>query len=150
MWHIKNVVVFYYEAKIIIEMQEKLLTRNYFFSRIYSSMDKLLSFQEEKYYKFFLYCARESKGKDVKIITNPRFYFTDTRKQIWNYCTAKIFRLEKGLFLWVVLIQAVVSKTLRLIQNIFLLIKYYAEKISLITRIVGGPKRPGSLRGVGL
>ena len=27
MWHIKNAVVFYYEAKIIIEMQEKLLTR---------------------------------------------------------------------------------------------------------------------------
>ena len=27
MWHIKNAVVFYYEAKIIIEMREKLLTR---------------------------------------------------------------------------------------------------------------------------
>ena len=27
MWHIKNAVVFYYEAKIIIEMWQKLLTR---------------------------------------------------------------------------------------------------------------------------
>ena len=27
MWHIKNAVVFYNEAKIIIEMREKLLTR---------------------------------------------------------------------------------------------------------------------------
>ena len=27
MWHIKNVVVIYYEAKTIIEMQDKLLTR---------------------------------------------------------------------------------------------------------------------------
>ena len=27
MWHIKNAVVFYYEAKIIIEMRENLLTR---------------------------------------------------------------------------------------------------------------------------
>ena len=28
MWHIKNAVVFYYDAKIIIEMREKLLTRS--------------------------------------------------------------------------------------------------------------------------
>ena len=27
MWHVKNAVVFYYEAKIIIETREKLLTR---------------------------------------------------------------------------------------------------------------------------
>ena len=27
MWHIENADVFYYEAKIIIEMREKLLTR---------------------------------------------------------------------------------------------------------------------------
>ena len=60
---------FYYEAKIIIEMREKLLTHGgvftfcatfkrainrpkidpqIFFSQIYSSMDKLLLFQEEK------------------------------------------------------------------------------------------------------
>ena len=69
MGHIKNAVVFYYQAKIIIEMREKLLTRggvyilrdfqkghqwtknwppDYFFSRNYSLMDKLLSFQEKK------------------------------------------------------------------------------------------------------
>ena len=66
MWHIKNAVVFYYEAKIIIEMRKILLTRggvyilrdfqkgqkvtpDYFFSRIYSSMDRLLSFQKKNY-----------------------------------------------------------------------------------------------------
>ena len=93
MCHITNVVVFYYEAKIIIEMLEKLLvsgcvcttfksainrpkvTPNYFFSQSYS-------FQEEKKYYLFLYCARECKGKEVKIIINPRIYFTDARKQL--------------------------------------------------------------------
>ena len=57
-----------------------------FFSRIHSSMDKLLSFQETKITNFFLYCARECKGKEAKIIINPQFYFTDTRKQLWNCC----------------------------------------------------------------
>ena len=28
----------------------------------------------------------ECKGKNVKIIINPRFYFTDKRKQLWNCC----------------------------------------------------------------
>ena len=52
-------------------------------------MDKLLSFQEKKITNFFSIVqgsARECKGKDVKIIINPRFYFTDTRKQLWNCC----------------------------------------------------------------
>ena len=25
-------------------------------------------------------------GKDVQIIINPRFYFTETQKQLWNCC----------------------------------------------------------------
>ena len=68
-------LIFYYEAKMIIEMREKLLTRaavaftfcatfkrainrpktdpRLFFSRIYRSMDKLLSYQEKKITYFF-------------------------------------------------------------------------------------------------
>ena len=34
----------------------------------------------------FFHCARECKGKNIQIIINPRFYFTDTRKQLWNCC----------------------------------------------------------------
>ena len=40
----------------------------------------------KKKYSFFLYCARECKVKDIQIIINPRFYFTDTRKQLWICC----------------------------------------------------------------
>ena len=54
-----------------------------FFSQIYSSMDKLLSFQEKK----LLICSLFWKGVQGKRRTNnPRFYFTDTRKQLWNCC----------------------------------------------------------------
>ena len=83
MWHIKNAVVFYYEANIIIEMREKLLTRGgvyilrYFqkghkytknwpptiiFLK-YSSMDKLLSFQETKITNFFSLLCKGVQGK---------------------------------------------------------------------------------------
>ena len=40
----------------------------------------------KKVYYFFLYCARECKGKDVQININPRFHFTDMCKQLWNCC----------------------------------------------------------------
>ena len=50
-------------------------------------MDKLSSFQENKLSHFFSIEQRESKGKEVKIISNPRFYITNTRK-LTNYETA--------------------------------------------------------------
>ena len=76
MWHIKNLVVFYYEAKIIIEMQEKLLTfcatKNWpatiFFSRIYSSMDKLLSFQK-KITNFFSIVQGSAREKTQQLLS---------------------------------------------------------------------------------
>ena len=87
MWHIKNAVVFYYEAKIIIEMREKLLTRGgvyilrdlnrpksdhrLFFFRICASMDKLLSFQEKNITNFFSIVqgsAREKKQTIMKLL----------------------------------------------------------------------------------
>ena len=46
-------------------------------------MDKLLSFQEKKLLIFSLLC-KGVQGKRPKIIINPRFYFTDTQKQLWN------------------------------------------------------------------
>ena len=60
-------------------------------SRIYSSMDKLLSFQGKKLTNFFFHFARECKGKDVQLIINPRFYFTDTWKQLWNCCNVLVY-----------------------------------------------------------
>ena len=84
MWHIKNAVVFSCKAKIIIEMREKLLTRggvyilqkghkktknwpsiDYLFSRNYSSIEKLLSFQEKKIINFFL-LSKGVQGKRSK------------------------------------------------------------------------------------
>ena len=67
-----------------------------------------------------------SGGK--KFIYQPRIWIQKENlkskpKKIW---------LEKGLFFWVTLIQAVVQNAQTLLQNIFLFTKYqYLEKISL-------------------
>ena len=36
---------------------------------------------QKKKYTFFSLLCKGVQGKDVKIIINPRFYFTDTRKK---------------------------------------------------------------------
>ena len=102
----KNAVVFYYEVKIIIEMWEKILTCSgvsvcatfkmvinrrktdpptIFFLGFIQHCTSFYHFRKTKY-QFFLYCAGECMGKDVQIIINPQFYFTDTRKQLWICC----------------------------------------------------------------
>ena len=103
MWHIKNVVVFYSEAKIIFDMWEKLLTRCDICTtfkrainrpntdpRLFFSPKLFINWQafiisEKKILIFSLLC-KGVQGKRHKIIINPWFYFTDTRKQLWNCC----------------------------------------------------------------
>ena len=73
---------------------------------------------------------REQKGyilaKDV-----------DSRREI----KAEIFRIEKSLFFWVTLIQAVVSKTLRLFYKIFFCLQNMPLLEAKIN-VGGGPSRP--------
>ena len=54
---------------------------------------KCFHFWKKKISSFLLFCARgarECKGKDVKNISNPRFYFTDTWKNIESAVTLYI------------------------------------------------------------
>ena len=62
----------------------------------------------EKHLENFPKIKKMSGGKSLYISQEYRF-----KKKILNQSQKKI-RLEKGLFFWVTLIQAVVSKTLRL------------------------------------
>ena len=110
MWHIKIAVVFYYEAKIIIDMRKKLLTRGgvyilrdtqkghkktknwprtIFSPQIYSSMDKLLSFQEKKITNFFSIV----RGKRRKNYYQSAVLFTDTQN---NYETTLTYVYESA------------------------------------------------------
>lgn len=79
------------KVKIINEMPEKLLTRGgifainrpptiFLFSNYYWT--SCYHFRKKK----ILYFGRECKGKYIKIISNLRFYYTDTRKQLYNCC----------------------------------------------------------------
>ena len=56
-----------------------------FFSNLLHQWTSFYHFRK-KNKKKILYCARECKGKDVQIIINLRYYFTDTRKKLWNCC----------------------------------------------------------------
>jgi len=83
------------KVKIINEMPEKLLTRGgifainrpkidpqlFFYSRIITGQAVIILGKKK-----ILYFGRECKGKYIKIISNLRFYYTDTRKQLYNCC----------------------------------------------------------------
>ena len=89
MWHIKNAVVFYYEAKIIIEMRKKLLTRGgVYFLRDFQKGHKWTKKLPPTI--FFLEIIHQWTSfyhfRKKRLLINPRFYFTDTRKQLWNCC----------------------------------------------------------------
>ena len=58
--------------------------------------------------------SKNVRGKKVYILAKD----IDSKRKF--EIKAKKIRLEKGLFFWVTLIQAVVSKTLRLFYEIFL------------------------------
>ena len=71
-------------------MRENLLTRDgvyilhdfrlfFFFSNLFINGQAFIISKKK-----ILYCARECKRKDIQIIINPQFYFTDMRKQLWN------------------------------------------------------------------
>ena len=56
--------------------------RLFFFLEFIHQWKSFNHFRKIKLHFFSLLC----KGKDLQIIINPRFYFTDTRKQLLNYC----------------------------------------------------------------
>ena len=93
---------------------------------------KFLTFQSPQIKKF-----QEAK----KFIYYPRMLI---QEKIWNQ-RQKQFQLEKGIFFKFTLIQALVSKTLRLFYKIFVSLQNI-KTLTLLTllgaEINGGPKRP--------
>ena len=50
---------------------------------------------EERFCILFCF-ARECKGKDVQIIINPRFYFTDIRENIYETALTYVYESAGG------------------------------------------------------
>ena len=61
--------------------------RLFFFSKLFiNGQAFIISGKKIWIFSLLYFCARECKGKVVKIIINQRFNFTDTWKQLWNCC----------------------------------------------------------------
>ena len=79
-------VVFTFCATFKRAIHRPKITSDYFFLSNLFINGQAFIISGEKNTNFFSIVQGSAREKTYKIIINPRFYFTDTQKQLWNCC----------------------------------------------------------------